>query len=130
MVSTNEYNREQHTNSEQPTGLYISGDWHILMSMLGMYNLRPIQPIRNQIENWLYMVGCGIVSNIDFFTLGQIYKHVLEHKNDGLTETFVCHNVKTLTYLQDYICLNLWIGNLGTLFYYCTNISFDLRSIH
>ena len=57
-----------------------------------MYNLRPIQPIRDQIENWL--LSCGIVSNIDFYTLGQIYKHVLKHKNDGLMQTFVCHNVK------------------------------------
>ena len=32
----------------------------------------------------------------DFYTLGQIYKRVLNHKNNALTKTFIWHNVRTL----------------------------------
>ena len=58
-----------------------------------------------QVLGIVHVIGNAIrgQSYKDLYTLGQIYKPVLKHENNVLAQTFVCRNVRTLTYLQDYI---------------------------
>ena len=89
---------------------------HLCHSKTGPFG---IWTIFNHFIIWITTVLHWGQSYKDFDSVGQIYKHVLNHENNPITKSFSWLNVRTQcpNILEGLYFYSGWNGNLGTLFY-------------